>query len=157
MFRLFHQENSAGALDLTGDFAVKVSCQSSETARKNLATLGSEFLEEVRILEVNSIDGDVETTTRHHAVGAAEIGAALWCLGNTHGSISLRVLRNGLFGLAVEGVSAKIRVVLLLLKTAWGIEAFLVAGRCVAGYRLSFGNRFGAFNGNDVAWHKNDG
>ena len=54
----------------------------------------------------------------------------------------------------MERMAAKIRVILLLLKTARGIEALLVAGRCVTGYGLSFGNRFGAFQGNDVSWHK---
>ena len=62
-----------------------------------------------------------------------------------------------LLGLAVESVAAKIRIVLLLLKTARGIQALLVAGRCVTGYGLPFGNGFGALQGNDVAWHKNDG
>ena len=54
----------------------------------------------------------------------------------------------------MERVAAKIRVILLLLQTARGVEALFVAGRCVTRYGLSFGDRFGALQGNDVAWHK---
>ena len=59
-----------------------------------------------------------------------------------------------LLGLAMEGVTLEIRIVLLLLKTARGIEALLVAGRDVTGNGFAFGNRFGAFEDDDVAWHK---
>jgi hypothetical protein len=54
----------------------------------------------------------------------------------------------------MKGVASKIRIVLLLLKTAWGIEALLVAGRSVAGNGLPFGSRFSAFKRDDIAWHK---
>ena len=78
-FRLFHQEGSTGALDLTGDFTMKVGCQTSQTTGKDLAALRGELLEKVGILEINRIRGDVEATARHAAVGSAEVGAALWC------------------------------------------------------------------------------
>jgi len=58
-----------------------------------------------------------------------------------------------LLGLAVEGVALEIRVVLLLLEAARGVEALLVAGRDVAGDGLALGNRFGAFEDDDVACH----
>ena len=54
----------------------------------------------------------------------------------------------------MEGVSLEIRIVLLLLETARGVQALLVTGRDVAGDGLAFGNRFGAFEDDDVAWHK---
>ena len=62
-----------------------------------------------------------------------------------------------LLGLAMERVAAKVRVILLFLKTARSIEALLVAGRGVAGYGFPFSKRFGALQGNDVAWHKSNG
>jgi len=92
---LLHQESSAGALDLTGDLAVKMGCKTCHATRKNLATLGGEFLEEVGILEINGLGGDVEPTARHAAICAAEIGAALWCLGYAHG-VSVLILKREL-------------------------------------------------------------
>jgi len=61
---------------------------------------------------------------------------------------------NDLLRLAMECVTAEIRIVLLFLKTTGSVQTLFVAGRCVTGYGLPFGNRFGAFEGNDVAWHK---
>ncbi len=90
---LLHQESSAGALDLTGDFAVQMSCKSRHATRKNLAALCGEFLEEVGILKINGLGGDIKPTARHAAVGAAEIGAALWCLGCAHGVVSVLILK----------------------------------------------------------------
>lgn len=156
--QLLHQESSAGALDLTGDLAVKMGCKSCQATRKNLATLGGEFLQEVGILEINGLGGDVEPTARHAAIGAAEIGAALWCLWYAHG-VSVLILKGNclLFGFPMKGVPAKIRIILFLLEAPRGAEALLVAGRGVPGNGLSFGNRFGAFKSDDIAWHKNDG
>jgi len=54
----------------------------------------------------------------------------------------------------VESVALEIRVVLLLLETARGVEALLVTGGDVTGDGLAFGNRFGALKDDDVAWHK---
>ena len=72
-YRLFHQESSAGALDLTSDFAVQMCCQSCHATGEDFAALGGEFLEQIGVLEINRLGGDVKPTTRHHAVGAAEI------------------------------------------------------------------------------------
>jgi len=63
---------------------VEVCCHSGHASGENLATLGREFLEEVRVLEVDRIRRDVETTVGHGAVGAAEVGLALWCLWRAH-------------------------------------------------------------------------
>jgi hypothetical protein len=57
----------------------------------------------------------------------------------------------------MECMAAKVRIILLFLEAAWSIEALLVAGRCITRSRFPFGNGFGAFKGDDVAWHKNDG
>ena len=126
---LLHQESGTGAFDLTSDLTVKMSCESGHATGKNLAALGCELLEEVWILEINGLGGDVEPTARHATIGAAEIGAALWCLGCAHGLS--RLFGNELLGLPMQSVSAKIRIVLLLFETARGIEALLVAGRGV--------------------------
>jgi len=84
MFPLLHQESSAGALDLTGDLAVKVCCKSGQAAGKDLAGLGGELLEKIGILEVDRVGGNVQATAWHAAVGAAEVAAALFCLWCAH-------------------------------------------------------------------------
>ena len=81
LFLLFHQESSAGALDLAGDLAVKVGSETGETAGKDLAALGGELLEKIGILEVDGLGGDVEPAARHGTVGAAKVGSALRGLG----------------------------------------------------------------------------
>lgn len=45
------------------------------------------------------------------------------------------------------------RIILLLLKTAWSIEALLVASACVTGGWLALGFRLSAFQNNNIAWH----
>jgi len=54
----------------------------------------------------------------------------------------------------MERVTTEIRIVFLFLKTARGVQALLVPGRGVTGYGFPLGNGFGAFEGDDVAWHK---
>jgi len=98
LFRLLHQESSAGALDLTGDFAVKMCCKSGHTTRKDLSALGGELFKEVGILEINRLGGNVKPTAWHATVGAAEIGAALWCLGCAHGGLCATGAKRNYFG-----------------------------------------------------------
>ena len=70
-------------------------CKSGHTTREDFSALGGELFEEVRILEINRFGGDVKPTAWHAAVGAAEIGAALWCLGCAHGGLcAIRSKRN---------------------------------------------------------------
>ena len=85
MLPLLHQESGAGALDLLGDLAVDVGGHTGHAAGKDFAGLGGELLQEVGVLEVDRIGGDVEATTRHGAVGLAEVAAALRGLGCAHG------------------------------------------------------------------------
>jgi len=89
--RLLHQESGAGALDLLGDLAVDVGGHTCHAAGKDLAGLGGELLEEVGVLEVDRIGGDVETTAGHGAVGLAEVAATLRGLGCAHDEKLMRV------------------------------------------------------------------
>jgi len=124
-------------------------CHAGHAAGKDLAGLGREFLQEVGILVVDRLGGDVQPAAGHRAVRLAEVSAALWSLGCAHG-------RKGgiaLLGLAVEGVALEVGIVLLFFKAARRAEALFVAGGDIPGDRLAFGNRFGAFEDDDVAWH----
>ncbi|MFT6864769.1 MAG: hypothetical protein ACJAVK_003339 [Akkermansiaceae bacterium] len=59
----------------------------------------------------------------------------------------------GLSKLAMKSAAIEKGIKLLLLKTARGIEAFLVTGACVTGGRLALGLGLGAFQYNNIAWH----
>ena len=130
---------------------MQVSCEAGHAARKDLTGFGRELTEKLRVLEVDRVGGDVEATAGHAAVGLTEIAATLFCFWCAHCFEKFGV---PLLGFAVEGVTLEVRVVLLFLKTARGIEALLVACRDVSGDGLAFGNRFGALEDDDVAWHK---
>ncbi len=135
---------------------MKVGGQPCEATRKNFSALGGKFLEEIGIFEVDGLGGDIKSTARHAAVGSAEIGAALRCLGYAHGVLGSKNSVK-LFGFAMECVAAKIGIILPLFEATRSIQALLVAGRRIARGWLPFGNSFGAFKGDDVAWHKNSG
>lgn len=70
--KLTEEVAGAGALDLTGDLAVKLGGNTSDTARKNLTSLGSEFLQKVGVLVVHFCFWDVMTAVRHGAVSLPE-------------------------------------------------------------------------------------
>lgn len=131
---------------------MQVSGEASHAAGKDLASLGRELAKEVGVLEVDRVGGDVEATAGHASVGAAEVAATLFCLWCAH--VGEWVERGRLLGLAMECVALEIWIILLFFKAARGVQALLVAGRDVAGDGLAFGNRFGALNDDDVAWHK---
>jgi len=51
------------------------------TTRKNLAALGDEFLQEIGILVINRLQGDVDPAAWHRTIGAAKSRTAfggLW-------------------------------------------------------------------------------
>ncbi len=53
----------------------------------------------------------------------------------------------------MESPAIQERVEFFLLKTAWGIEALLVASRSVTTGGLALGFSLGAFKDDDVSWH----
>ena len=133
--------------------------KASHATGKDFARLGREFLKEFRILEIDCFRGDIKATTGHCAVGATEVGLALWCLGCAHG---FRALMSGcfctclfrLFGFAVKRVASKIRIVFFFLQTTGRVEAFFIPGRSVTGDGLAFGNCLSALKCDDIAGHK---
>ena len=96
-------------------------------AGKDLAGFGREFLQEFGVLVVDRLGGDVQPTAGHHAVRLAEIAASLRGLGCAHGGKAVKL--RPLLGLAVEGMALEVGIVLLFLKAARCVEAFLVTGR----------------------------
>lgn len=82
--RLVHQKGLTSPLDCIGDLPVVVRRDSGCAAGKNLPSLGDEALEEFRILPIDCVERDINTTPRHHAVRFAEVCPALRCFRLTH-------------------------------------------------------------------------
>src|SRR5262245_39874069 len=70
---------------------------SGDTTRQNLSALGDEFFQQVGVLVIDCLGGDVDSAARHRAVGATESGTAF-------GGLWLHVIwfRDG--GCAVSGM-----------------------------------------------------
>ena len=131
---LFHQEHGAGTFDLAGDLAMESSGHACDATWKDLPAFGDEALEQIRVLVIDRLDVDIDSAARHRAVGAAEVGTALWSFG----------LHGVLFDFAVKRVSVEIGVVLFLFETGRSARAFFIARRDVAGWGFAFGSRFSA-------------
>lgn len=116
---LFHQEHGAGTFDLAGDLAMESGRHSRDATWENLTAFGHETLEQIGIFVVDRLDVDIDSAARHRAVGAAEVGAALWSFG----------LHGVLFDFAVKRVSVEIGVVFFLFETGRSARAFFIA-RC---------------------------
>ena len=142
--KLLHEEGGAGALDLTGDFAVKAGGHTGHATWQDFAALGDEALEKIGVFVIDRLDVEVHATAWHWAVGAAEVRAALWCF-RLHGV---------LFDFAVECMAVQIGVELFLFEPVWCARALLVACGDVArgGFPLGFG--LGAFEGDVFLWHR---
>src|SRR5205085_2707989 len=83
---LLHEQHGTAAFDLASDLAMHVGRHAGHTARQNLAAFSHEFLEEIGILVINRLGGDIDAPARHRAVGAAESGTAFGGLG-LHGCL----------------------------------------------------------------------
>ena len=129
-----HQEHGAGTFDLAGDLAVESGGHARDAAWEDLATFGHEALEQIGVFVVDRLYVDIDPAARHRAVGAAEVGPALW---------SFR-LHGVLFDFAVKRVSVEMGVVFFLFETCWSAWAFFVARRNVAGWGFALGFRFSA-------------
>jgi hypothetical protein len=148
--RSTHQKCLPRALDLTGDLPVVVGRHSCETARKNLAVLRYEFLQEVWIFPVDRFESDIHTTARHRAVGSAESRTA-------GGSFWLHVFgceRMSLARFAVKCAPAKERIVFNFLQPVRRVRALFVAGRDITGDGFPLRFCLGAFKNNKVACHR---
>ena len=95
---LLHQEHRAAALDLARDLAMQMRRHAGDPAWKNFAALCDEFFKEIGIFVVDGLDGNVDSTTRHGAIGAAKGGTALGGFRAHHFVSRCNVcrLRNGL-------------------------------------------------------------
>jgi hypothetical protein len=113
-------------------------------ARKDLATLGDKFFEEIGIFVIDRFQGNVDPAARHGAIRATKSGTAFGCLG----------LHDGLFGFAMQGMLAQKRIVFLLFEAVWGLRTLLIPGAHVTRDRFAESLGFSAFERDDFLGHK---
>jgi len=140
---LLHEQYRTCTLDLIGNLAVQVGRHAGDATRNDFSALGHEAPEQIRVFVINGFKSKVDASAWHRLVCLAEIRAALWCFW----------LHGRLFDFAVQCVTAKKWIVLLLLKAPGCAEAFFVACCDVAGWGGAFGARFRAFKCDDVSCH----
>src|SRR4029077_9178490 len=79
--KLLHQQGRAAALDFARYPAVKMGRHTGDAPRENLAALADEFFQKIGVLVIDRLDGDVDPSPRHGAIGAAKSRTAfggLW-------------------------------------------------------------------------------
>jgi hypothetical protein len=84
--RLWQQVDRARLLDRIVDFTMKLSGNTRDATRQNLAGLSGELGKQLRIGGNDQIGWDIMPTTRHHAVRLTEIDTALNCFWLGHGN-----------------------------------------------------------------------
>ncbi len=71
--KLFHQEGSASALDLTGDLAVKTGRHTGDTAWQDFSALRDKTLEKIGIFIIDGFEVEIHATAWHGAVRPTEV------------------------------------------------------------------------------------
>ena len=99
--QLLHQQHGPAALDFARDLTMKMRRHAGDAARKNLATLGDKFLQEIRVLVIDRLHGDIDSTPRHGTISAAKCRTAFWSF-RLHtvylvSRCSVRFRKNGLY------------------------------------------------------------
>ena len=144
--KLLHQQHLARALDGTGKAPLVVRGQSRVLAGKNAPLVSHELPEEIRVLEIQRVDCEIDLRFGPLkpllGLRAPAAPSFLFLIGFT---------RHSLLDFLVDRVPPQKRIVLLDFKPL-GLELLVLVGR-VAGRRFAFLARLGAFEGNDFAWH----
>lgn len=113
----------AGLLDRVVDLAMQLGGDTGDAARKNLAGLGGELGEKLRIGCDDLIGRNIMTTTRHSTVRLAEVNTALNCFWLGHG----KWMRCSLLAeFAVKGTAFEEVIEFHFLKTTWCAEALFI-------------------------------
>ena len=115
---------------------------SSHAAGQDFAAFSDKFFQQIWILVVDGLGGNIDPAARHNPVGPSEIGSAFSGFGFHY-----------LFHLPMKSVALQERIVFLLFQTTWRVEAFFVTGGDVTRSRFAFRFRLRALNCNDIPRH----
>jgi hypothetical protein len=143
--------DSAGALDLAGDLPVEPCRDSGELARKDFPRLGGELAQILGLFEVDLINANIVAPPRHALIGFAKVDLPLRCF-RFHKGVA-----NELANLAVKRALFHEGIEFNLFEATGSPHALLIARGDVTGWRHSRRAGLGAFEGDDISGHNNDG
>jgi hypothetical protein len=115
---------------------------SSHAAGQDFAALGDKFFQQIWILVVDGLGGDINPAARHNPIGSPEVGSAFSCFGFHY-----------LFHLPMKSAALQERIVFLLFQTTWRVKALFVTRGDITRSRFAFRFRFRALNCNDIPRH----
>ena len=115
---------------------------SSHAARQDLSAFGDKFLQQIWILVVDGLGGNIDPTARHDSVCPSEIGPAFSGFGFHY-----------LFHLPVKRTALQERIVFFLFQSTRRVEALFVTRGDITRSGLTFRFRLRALNSNDVPRH----
>src|SRR6266850_4816511 len=75
--KLLHQQGRAATLDFARYPAVEMGRHPGHAPRENLAALAHEFFQKIGVFVIDRLDGDIDPSPRHGAIGATKSGTAL--------------------------------------------------------------------------------
>jgi hypothetical protein len=142
-YALFHQQDGAAALDLTGNPAMQMRRHAGNAARKNFPAFSDKLLQHIRVFVIDRFDRDIDSPPWHGAIGASKCGTALGSFG-LHG----RLLR-----FPMERMPLQEWVIFFFLEAIGRARAFFVSRGHVAGRRLAERFRLGAFQSHNFLCH----
>ena len=149
---LFHQQHLSSPFNGTVQLALVMRGQSRVFPRENAPLVGHELLEQVDVLEIESVEREI-----NFRLGARRPCFRSGCLTASVTPcrfvlVSFSWHKKLLFDFAMHCMTTKSRIELLNLQL-FGLK-FFVSGRGVARRRFALFARFRAFNCNDFSGHK---
>jgi hypothetical protein len=115
---------------------------SSHPAGQDLSAFGDKFLQQIWILVVDSLGGNIDPAARHNPVGPSEVGSAFGGFGFHY-----------LFHLPMKRAAFQERIVFFLFQSTWRVEALFVTRGDITRRRFAFRFRLRALNSNDIPRH----
>jgi hypothetical protein len=115
---------------------------SSHTAGQDFSAFSDKFFQQIWILVVDGLGGNVDPAARHDSIGAPEIGSAFGVFWFHY-----------LFHLPMKSAALQERIVFFLFQSAWSVEALFVTRGDITRSRFAFRFRLRALNSNDIPRH----
>jgi hypothetical protein len=115
---------------------------SSHAAGQDFSAFSDKFFQQIWILVVDGLGGNIDPAARHNSVSPSEIGSAFGGFGFHY-----------LFHLPMKGAALEERIVFFLFQSTWRVEALFVTRGDIARSRFAFRLRLRALNSNDIPRH----
>jgi hypothetical protein len=115
---------------------------SSHAAGQDFPAFSDKFFQQIWILVVDGLGGNVNPPAGHNSVSPSEVGSAFGVFGFHY-----------LFHLPMKGAALQERIVFFLFQSTWRVEALFVTRGDITRSRFAFSLRLRALNSNDIPRH----